>query len=462
MPRSVLIVILALAAVSVASCSTANAHKPAPAPFVGRSTTLEVTHGIKVLTNVQMPDGFAPIPTRPPIWLREGDEIGIVGTQAGHTIMYGLGGAAWRTGRILAAETGPAAAEVGTIADLAASPNGLTLATAMVAPGGNRVDVIIRDLIATGAGNVIAGFNGQYDSISMNWLNNATIALALRRHPEPLESGVSGETPKSDPDQPDVEAPPNRPDGLQLIVVTGAGSVAPVKFSCPMSALSWSAHSVYAVGQGDAGAPPVIIDRRDSTCTKFHVPVPIHVLDWDPDDEGSFLYVGPDPVRRTIGVFKYNIATGAENLIGVSTGAAAFAGSSNTIALGNQKLTFRMAIDRPEATLLAQIAISRPEQSELDMKSLGFETTAEMLAQSTMEYSKSADEAAMQVYAPSLPVAWRKIVTYSLKYDSAFMLAEGPARGAVTMSWSLKGRWLAFLDGDATAGTVMTVLVPPR
>ncbi len=462
MPRSVLIVILALAAVSVASCSTANAHKPAPAPFVGRSTTLEVTHGIKVLTNVQMPDGFAPIPTRPPIWLREGDEIGIVGTQAGHTIMYGLGGAAWRTGRILAAETGPAAAEVGTIADLAASPNGLTLATAMVAPGGNRVDVIIRDLIATGAGNVIAGFNGQYDSISMNWLNNATIALALRRHPEPLESGVSGETPKSDPDQPDVEAPPNRPDGLQLIVVTGAGSVAPVKFSCPMSALSWSAHSVYAVGQGDAGAPPVIIDRRDSTCTKFHVPVPIHVLDWDPDDEGSFLYVGPDPVRRTIGVFKYNIATGAENLIGVSTGAAAFAGSSSTIALGNQKLTFRMAIDRPEATLLAQIAISRPEQSELDMKSLGFETTAEMLAQSTMEYSKSADEAAMQVYAPSLPVAWRKIVTYSLKYDSAFMLAEGPARGAVTMSWSLKGRWLAFLDGDATAGTVMTVLVPPR
>ncbi len=454
--------ILALAAVSVASCSTANAHKPAPAPFVGRSTTLEVTHGIKVLTNVQMPDGFAPIPTRPPIWLRQGDEIGIVGTQAGHTIMYGLGGAAWRTGRILAAETGPAAAEVGTIADLAASPNGLTLATAMVAPGGNRVDVIIRDLIATGAGNVIAGFNGQYDSISMNWLNNATIALALRRHPEPLESGVSGETPKSDPDQPDVEAPPNRPDGLQLIVVTGAGSVAPVKFSCPMSALSWSAHSVYAVGQGDAGAPPVIIDRRDSTCTKFHVPVPIHVLDWDPDDEGSFLYVGPDPVRRTIGVFKYNIATGAENLIGVSTGAAAFAGSSNTITLGNQKLTFRMAIDRPEATLLAQIAISRPEQSELDMKSLGFETTAEMLAQSTMEYSKSADEAAMQVYAPSLPVAWRKIVTYSLKYDSAFMLAEGPARGAVTMSWSLKGRWLAFLDGDATAGTVMTVLVPPR
>jgi len=41
-------------------------------------------------------------------------------------------------------------------------------------------------------------------------------------------------------------------------------------------------------------------------------------------------------------------------------------------------------------------------------------------------------------------------------------LAEGPAQGTVTMSWSLRGRWLAFLDGDATAGTVMSVIEPPR
>ena len=55
-----------------------------------------------------------------------------------------------------------------------------------------------------------------------------------------------------------------------------------------------------------------------------------------------------------------------------------------------------------------------------------------------------------------------KIVTYSLRYDSGFLLAEGPAQGIVTMSWSLKGRWLAFLDGDATTGTVMSVLEPPE
>ncbi|MFZ2059893.1 MAG: hypothetical protein WAU82_02680 [Candidatus Binatus sp.] len=463
MPRSVLILILALSAVAFASCSTAPAPKPEPPPFVARSTTLAVTTGIKVLTNVAMPSGFAPIPSRPPMWMENGEEIGVVGTQGGHTIMYGLGGAAWRTGRILAAETGPAAAETGTIADLVVSPNGLTLATAMVAPGADRVDVIIRDLIATGPGNVIANFNGRYDSISMSWLNDATIALALRQHPEPPEeTGASEEAPKSDPDQADVEPPPTRADGLQVIVITGAGSVLPLKLSCPMSALSWSAHGVYAVGQGDAGAPPVIVDRRAATCTRFHLRQPIHVLDWDKNDEGSFLYVAPDPTGHTVGVFKYNIPTGAEHLMGVSTGGAAFANSSNTLTLGNRELTFKVAIERPREPVTAQVAVAQPDLTQIDVKSLGFDTWPEMLAQSTMAFSTGADEAAMEIYAPSKPIPWRKIVTYSIHYDSAFLLAEGPAQGIVNMSWSLRGRWLAFLDGDATIGTVMTVLEPPR
>jgi len=462
MPRSVLILILALTIVSVASCSNTT-PKPGPPPFLARSTTLAVTNGIKVLTNVAMPNGFAPIPSRAPIWMQGGEEIGVVGTQDGHTIMYGLGGAGWRTGRILAAETGPAAAEEGTIADVAVSPNGLTLATAMVTPDGNRVDLIIRDLIASGSGSAIANFNGRFDSISISWINDATIALALRQHPTPPdESVVSNEPPKFDPDQPDVQPPPSLSNGLQLVVITGAGSVLPMKLSCPMSRLSWSAHGVYAIGQGDAGAPPVIIDRRASTCTRFHVPQPIRVLDWDTADEGSFLYVGPDPTRHTIGVFKYNIATGAEHLMGVSTGAASFAAGSDTLTLGNRELTFTRAIDRPEDPVVAQVAVAQADLTEVDVKSLGFDTWPDMLAQSTMAYSKGADEAAMQVYAPSKPVPWRKIVTYSLRYDSGFLLAEGPAQGVVTMSWSLKGRWLAFLDGDATAGTVMSVLEPPR
>jgi hypothetical protein len=468
MPRSVLILILALTAVSVASCSSANPPKPGPPAFVAHSATLAVTNGIKVVTSVQMPDGFAPLASRSPIWLEEGAEIGVIGTQAGHTIMYGLGGSGWRTGRVLAAETGPGAAEEGSIADLATSPNGLTLASAVVVPGASRVDVVVRDLIASGPGNVIASLNGQFDSISMSWLNDATIALALRRHPEPMESGVNEEAPApksdadQDTDQADQQPPPARADGLQLIVVTGAGTVAPLKLSCPMSALSWSAHGVYAVGQGDAGAAPIIIDRRKSTCTRFHTRQPIRVLDWDPADEGSFLYVGPDPSGHTVGVYKYNIADGDEHVMGVSSGAAAFASGSDTVTLGNKELTFRRAVDRPRDPIVAEVAVAQSDESQVDVKSLGFSTVPEMLAQSSMEYSKGADDAAMEIYAPGLPVAWRKIVTYSLHYDSAFLLAEGPARGTVTMSWSPRGRWLTLLDGDATTGTVLTVLTPPR
>jgi len=53
----------------------------------------------------------------------------------------------------------------------------MTLATAMVTADGKRLDVITRDLIATGAGNVIVSFDGHYDSVSMSWLNGSTIAV---------------------------------------------------------------------------------------------------------------------------------------------------------------------------------------------------------------------------------------------------------------------------------------------
>ncbi len=467
MNRSFLIAVIALASCCAASCSTAESEpKPAPPPVIARSTTLEVTNGIKVLTMVEMPSGFAPIPNRPPIWLQGGAEIAVVGNENGHTMVYGLGGAGWRTGRILAADFGPGAAEPGSIVDVAASPEGFALATAVVSPDSSRLDVVIRDLIATGPGNVIASFDGQYDSISMAWLNSATIALALRRHPEPPPPPASSQdepTATDDEDGPSVPEPPKNPaDGLQLLVVSGAASVAPLKFSCTLSPLSWSEHGVYAVGQGDSSTPPVIIDRRNSTCTRFHTIHPIQVLDWDKDDEASFLYVGPDPTQHTVGVYKYNIANGAEALMGVSTSGAAFTGGGQVITLGNQSLTFRLALDRPEQEFPAQVAVSQPEQSQIKIKSLGLRTLPPMLAQSSMEYSRGANEAAMQIFAPSRPVPWRKIINYSLQVDSAFLLAAGPASGTVTMSWSPKGRWLALLDGDAASQTVLTVLAPPR
>ena len=151
------------------------------------------------------------------MWLQNGAEIGVVGTEGGHTIVYGLGNSGWRTGRILAAETGPRAAEQGTIMDVAAGPDGLTLATAMVTPDGKRLDLITRDLISTGVGEVIASFDGQYDSASISWLNRATIALALRRHPEPPSE--DGAKPEQSDDSGDADAVADAEESRRRIAI---------------------------------------------------------------------------------------------------------------------------------------------------------------------------------------------------------------------------------------------------
>jgi len=56
----------------------------------------------------------------PPDVAAERAEMAVIGTENGHTIVYGSAGSGWRTGRILAAETGPRAVEAGTIVDVAA------------------------------------------------------------------------------------------------------------------------------------------------------------------------------------------------------------------------------------------------------------------------------------------------------------------------------------------------------
>ena len=460
--RSVSIALAALLSVLATACSSAD-EPPAPAappPFLARSSTLEITTGIKVVASVSLPAGFMPVKTHPPMWLQNSAEIGIAGIEGGHTVVYGLSGAGWRSGRVLAAEVGPGAAIPGAIVDVAASPDGLSLATAVVSPDHNKLDVVLRELIASGPGRSIASFDGNYDSVSLSWLNSSTIALALRLHPAPPP-----EQPPAPEESDEPAAPPPAPpaDGLQLIVVTGAASVAPLKLPCPMSVLRWSpGGGAYAVGQGDQTTPPILIDRRKSTCTKFHSAAPISVLDWDPDDASSFLFAGPDPTRTSMGLFKYNIATNNEQPVAISTGAGAFTGGGNIIAVGNQKLTYRMASEKPDLQVPAQVAISQPDQGQVQLKSLGFLSEPAMLAQSIMTYSKHVDEAAIEIFAPSKPVAWRKIVTYSMPTDSAFLVAAGPARGEVAMSWSPRGRWLAIVDGDPAVGTILTVITPPR
>jgi hypothetical protein len=435
-----------------AGCSTRAPTHPKPPEPIETTATLAITPGIRILSEVAMPPGFVPMAGQPPMWLQNGSEIGVVGTKQNHIEVLGFSGPGWRSSRVLAAETGSHAAEQGAIVDAAASPNGLTLATAVVPTGAARLDIVLRDLIATGAGHVVTRFHGRYDSVSMSWLNDSTVAIALRAHPEPATTAA---------DETGAPVHGQSLSSLQILVVSGAGSAIPLRLGdCPMSTLSWSRHGVYAIGEGDAAAPPVVIDRANSSCRRLGFGGPIHVLGWSPRDEGEFLYLQRLPRENSAGVFRYNITTEKGRLIAAASAAAAWTARAAVIALGDQRLSGKVLALQPSKPVLAQIAIFDPVLSRIDLKSLGFTTPPQMLVHSTMTYSLASNRAAIQTYAPVSATAMRKLVIYSVRQDNAFLIAFGPARGIAELSWSPRGRWLAIVDGDAN-GSTLSVILPP-
>ena len=458
MNRSFLTLLICAALVSASGCSIfkKDAPKNPLVPQIDATATLDITPGIDVVSKVELPHGFAPMAGYPPLWLENGNEIGTVGTLNGNVVILGFSGPDWQTVRVLGAETGDGSAEPGRLMDFAPSPNGMSIAFAVAVAGQNRLDIVIRDLIATGPGHPVASFDGVYDLASVSWLNSDSIAIVLRPNanqpvpppPNPEDSGL-----------PPVPAP-KASDGLQILVVAGPASVAPMKLPCALGALSWSPLGVYAVSAGGGGFSPMLVDRRHSTCTRLRANAPVRVLGWNPVDESSFLFVQPIPASNSAGVFEHFIANGQDKTIAVSSGAAAYAASGAVLALGNQKLTFTMVETHPFVPVKAELATFDPEQPEIDIKQLGFNTVPAMLAASTMDYSGAIDRAAIQTFQPSNPLAMRKIITYTTHAQNAFQIAHGQARGVCELSWAPKGKWIAIVDGDATHAA-LTVIVPP-
>src|SRR5262249_44448848 len=161
-----------------------------------------------------MPDGFIPVAGRPPMWLQNGTEVGVVGTIKDHITVIGLSGTDWHDQRVIAAEVGEGAEEQGSIIDLAPSPDGMTLAMTVAVPSANRLDVGLRDLIASGPGHPVATFDGIYDVASIGWLNNSALALALRPHAEatPHDAALSKDPPPEG-NTSELRSPPTQ--GLQ-------------------------------------------------------------------------------------------------------------------------------------------------------------------------------------------------------------------------------------------------------
>src|SRR5260370_156673 len=248
-------------------------------------------------------------------------------------------------------------------------------------------------------------------------------------------------------------------DGLYVIY----GAKLPQRFhqpGCALSRLSWSPNRRLAVAQGDVRAPVALIDYTAQTCQKLNIATPIKVLGWSPDST-AFIYTAPNVDARSVGIFRYELATGAITLVAVSSSAAAFTSDGAIIAVVNRELSWRRVAAQPQAHEKGEIAAFDPKQSEIRINSLGFETRAALLARGSMVFSAASNDAVIDAYLPAVPVPIRELIEYSYPTQSAFVLARGPAQGPVMMSWSPDGHIVAIIDGDAHAST-LTLLVPPR
>src|SRR5579871_4731466 len=377
----------------VVSCSAQKPHPELPVESV-RTATMNITPGIEVLARIALPDRFVPSIDSPPMWLQAGKEIAVVGTHDGHAVIMGYSGSGYRTARVIA-EDGGIGAPDGNIVDLAPSTDGMVLALAVTNPKAGRLDVITRDLISEGAANPVSNFDGDFDSVSIGWLGQFDIPLALRAvidkegHAEPNTTAAS------------VAAATTTAasSGLYIINTSGVVTTGYTKMDCKMSPLSWSPDGTFAVGTGDASAQPVIIDRSKESCQRTNAQAPIRVLDWAHDSK-SFLF---EEINRTAGTatYRYDLATGMARLVAIASGAAAFVGNDQVLALGDGALTFREAQNAPEAPVRAEVALSNPMGTNTEVQLLGFNTTPAMLASSTMTYTRQTDVAAIGTFSPT-------------------------------------------------------------
>jgi hypothetical protein len=421
---------------------------PAPAPppphYAYRTATLDITDGIRVSAAVELPHGFTPEPSSPPMWLAQGTVVAVAGTLDQKTVVIGFGGDHLTEMTTIASDFGPGAPG-GRILEVAASTDGMELATAVAVPDAHRIDLMVIDSISGGQGHSVASFDGDYRVTSLSWLDRTTIAIVLQAEPaSPTTIGA------------DTSA-----KGLYAVGISGVGSVAHFdRVHCGLGQMSFSPNRRFAVSEGDRDLAPAIVDLGAQACVEIRAPGPIKVLGWSPDSS-AFLYAASNSDGKSAGVFRFTVATAQRTLVAVSSTAVAYAGDGTIVALGNGRLSWKRVAQSPEAPVKAEIALLNPLTAEVTINSLGFKTPPALFARSTMVLTTASDSAAIDTFLATTDGVLRELIDYSYPSRNAFVLASGRANGPLAMSWSDDGRAIAIVDGDASLAK-LTVLVPPQ
>jgi hypothetical protein len=433
-----------IAAKSAVTPRSKHRNKPTPPTrYAARTATLSVTFGLKVAGVVSLPRYFVPDMTRAPLWLQGGNEVGVIGTNAGKGAMLGYSGAELSQRRVVLEDYGAGAAG-GRLLDATIAADGQTLATAIVTASGDRLEVNLVDLSRSGAVKLVGSLEGEFDSAQLTFLRSGNIALVAHAATNPADDTA--------PKTAAVSV-----SGLYLITPGSSPSVQRLEsIKCALSHLVFSPNDAFAMGEGGDNTPPALIDIHARKCREFAAGAPLQVLGWAPNS-AAFLYRSAE----RSGVFRFDLLSGRIATIAISSGAAAYASDGTIIAFGSQELSWRRAVAQPMTPVKAQIALLDPHQSLTTINSLGFATEPALIAQSTMVFSQVSNDAIIDTAIPGLSGPVREIVEYSYPARAAFVLAHGAVRGPVAISWSPNGKQIAIVDGDATRRT-LAVITPPK
>jgi hypothetical protein len=441
--------LLFLASLALITASCASRKPPALPPYEAHAASMGITRGMRLAAFAQLPDGFVPALSMPPIWLEGGRELGIAGSANGKSIILGLSGADLVHGRVLAADFGPAA-QAGRIVDAAANKDGSRLATLVAEPSIQRLDVIVRSMTEGDYGQVIGSFDGTYDQASLAWLGRDILAVAL--HPGAQQT-VSASAPDN---QPAMLAA----NGIYLVDVTNPASLFHLDgIDCPVSRLNVAPDARLALSQGAAGIAPALIDLKSHRCTRLAITAAVQPLGWAPDSS-AFLFAAPGP-NGVIGSFRYVIASGAISTTAVGSKLAAIASDGTLVAIGNRNLTWQKAADNPAGSMSVQVAMINPGTGEIKINELGYSSTPALLAQSLIVYSQVSDYAAIDALMPGIAGPERQLIDYTERSRNAYVLGRGPADTPIAMGWSPDGTMLAVVT-SGRAASVVTVFIPPR
>lgn len=428
-------------ALIIAGCATKTPPpKPAPA-WIPRGANFATAPGVAVFAHVPMPADFVPSPHWPPLWVQHGAEIAVVGKQDGRTMVIGFSGSRFDNTRTIAASGDPGASMV----DLAVSPDGSTIATAVARQDDPRVEVFTQNLDGGRARHApIARYPGRFDAVAIAWLGPEKIAVALGRRAGPESSAGKAAA---------------RVSELHLVNLKGRQSSRAVRLRCDFSRLIWSPDGRHAFADTDDGPALVSLAPPSAQCRTLRTAPSIRFLEWAPKGD-SFLYFSPLAVVNAaggFGTFDYDLASDASRLIAISSDAAAYTSSGTIAALGNRDLTRRRLAIRPDAPVSAEIAQVDVRKSETKITALGLNTLAGMLSHSAMSSSPSTDAVAVEMPIPGPPVERLLLFYVAVPKGVAGLLAIGTPGGLAQMSWSPEANLLAVLDAESAEPTLLVL-----